>query len=54
MRELNVKEINEVNGGVRGFILSYIAGKVLDAAISADWSQASHNSSNPMAATNRL
>jgi len=54
MRELNVNEIKDVNGGLRSFILSYIAGKVLDAAISADWSKASHNSSNPMAATNRL
>ncbi|WP_171038384.1 hypothetical protein [Pseudoalteromonas sp. S3178] len=54
MRELNVNEIKEVNGGVRGFIITYIAGKILDAAISADWSKASHNSSNPMAATNRL
>lgn len=56
MNELNVNEIKQVSGGNRllEFLIGYAGGKLLDAALQADWSNASHNSSNPMAATNRL
>ena len=56
MDELNVNEIEQVSGGNRllEFLIGYAGGKLLGAALQADWSNASHNSSNPMAATNRL
>ena len=43
MKELNVSEIEQVNGGLGplgGFFVAYVAGKLLDAAIAADWGQA--------------
>ena len=33
MRELNVNEIKEVNGGLRGFLVAYAASKAIDYAI---------------------
>ncbi|AXV63956.1 hypothetical protein D0907_01055 [Pseudoalteromonas lipolytica] len=35
MRELNVNEIKEVNGGIRGFLIGYVASKLIDYAISS-------------------
>lgn len=56
MDELNVNEIKQVSGGNKliEFLIGYEGGELLDAVLRADWSNASHNSSNPMAATNRL
>ncbi|WP_032096601.1 MULTISPECIES: hypothetical protein [unclassified Alteromonas] len=56
MDELNVNEIKQVSGGNRllNFLIGYADGKLLDSALQADWSNASHNFSDPMAATNRL
>lgn len=44
MRELNVSEMEEVNGGNKAaeFLLSYIGGKILDAAMDIDWGTASY------------
>ena len=59
MRELNISEIKEVTGGniVVGFLIGYIAGKVLDAAVEIvveALDGIDTNSTNMSAATNRL
>jgi hypothetical protein len=36
MRELDVTEIEQVNGGMRN-LWWYLGGKLLDAALEADW-----------------
>jgi hypothetical protein len=48
MRELNVNEVQEVNGGNKlvEFVVSYVASKVVDAVLDAagdiDWGTASY------------
>lgn len=44
MRELNVSEIKEVTGGTKlvDFVVSYVGGKILDAATDADWGKATY------------
>ncbi len=37
MRELNVSEIKEVNGGFRSWIASWLAGNTLNAGIEYAW-----------------
>lgn len=51
MRELNVNEIEQVNGGwFWAFVGGYVGGKVLDAAIDADWGNSSEDQDTNLAA----
>ena len=47
MEKLSIEQVEAVNGGAHYFILefavSYAAGKLLDAAIEADWGSASYS-----------
>ena len=60
MRELNVNEIEQVNGGNRFAAGAVVAGIIYDAvkaglkAAAKTLEGQDHNSSNPNAATNRL
>ncbi|WP_286234794.1 hypothetical protein [Thalassotalea sediminis] len=42
MRELNVNELEEINGGFVSGLGWYLAGKLIDAALDADWGEASY------------